>query len=742
MPLLLPNLDDRRWSDLVDEGRALIPLYGSEWTDQNASDPGITLIELLASVTEMDIFEVNRISDRARLKFLSLVGVSPQPPLAASMPLRFSLPAGSPSMPLAAGAIFSGTDVSGTVTPFKTSRPLTIAPGSLQAVQVLDAGGFQDQTSNCLRGLPVGIFGSAAAVGTELYLGFDQPLAAAQSLTLYFQLNGSRSGAEERGSILAAAEARASACAPVTLPCLCKSASQSVPTMPEPGPITFTGVRLTWEILTASGWASLTGAVSDDTASFTLTGTVVITPSVAGLPGIVGKVKMPLSYLRVRLDAGAYDAPPVVTTVLANTILAYQTTPVGNTTFVIAAGVVASPPTPPGDVAGIHVRLGGQGQVIALQFVETGPQLRILAFTPATPTGAGSIVLECAAIGTSNGTPDYTITLPQAPIVALSLIVFSIENGEQYGWVSRPDFDASGRADRHFTLDATAGTITFGNGEHGLAAPLGATFYAAWEGTAAEAGNVRAALRWTLLDSPHNRCLLPNYNELAANVTADNPVAASGGAGAESLDLAIVRATTIFEEPQRAVTLDDYEQFALETPGRNVARVKGWANHHPSFPCFSAPGQVTLVILPYLPIRRPVPSAELLQAVANYVNSRRIIGSRLKVVAPTYIEVAVQATIVALAGSSLAGVQQRVTDMINQFLDPLTGGLGGTGWPFGRDVYRAEIMQVIGGVAGVDYIATLALEVNGCQCDPQCGNVCVAPTWLVAAGQHTIEVTR
>jgi hypothetical protein len=128
--------------------------------------------------------------------------------------------------------------------------------------------------------------------------------------------------------------------------------------------------------------------------------------------------------------------------------------------------------------------------------------------------------------------------------------------------------------------------------------------------------------------------------------------------------------------------------------------------------------------------------------VANYVNSRRIIGSRLKVVAPTYIEVAVQATIVALAGSSLAGVQQRVTDMINQFLDPLTGGLGGTGWPFGRDVYRAEIMQVIGGVAGVDYIATLALEVNGCQCDPQCGNVCVAPTWLVAAGQHTIEVTR
>ena len=48
MSIALPNLDDRRWSDLVEQGRALIPLYAPEWTDHNASDPGITLMELLA----------------------------------------------------------------------------------------------------------------------------------------------------------------------------------------------------------------------------------------------------------------------------------------------------------------------------------------------------------------------------------------------------------------------------------------------------------------------------------------------------------------------------------------------------------------------------------------------------------------------------------------------------------------------------------------------------------------------
>jgi hypothetical protein len=44
MPIPLPNLDDRRWADLVEEGRALIPLYASEdWTDHNVHDPGINV---------------------------------------------------------------------------------------------------------------------------------------------------------------------------------------------------------------------------------------------------------------------------------------------------------------------------------------------------------------------------------------------------------------------------------------------------------------------------------------------------------------------------------------------------------------------------------------------------------------------------------------------------------------------------------------------------------------------------
>ena len=46
MPLEAPNLDDRTFTDLFEELRALIPRYAPEWTDHNLSDPGITLLQL------------------------------------------------------------------------------------------------------------------------------------------------------------------------------------------------------------------------------------------------------------------------------------------------------------------------------------------------------------------------------------------------------------------------------------------------------------------------------------------------------------------------------------------------------------------------------------------------------------------------------------------------------------------------------------------------------------------------
>ena len=67
-------LDLREFQDIVDEARRLIPRYCPEWTDHNVSDPGITLIELFAWMTEMTLYQLNRVPEAMHERFLDLVG--------------------------------------------------------------------------------------------------------------------------------------------------------------------------------------------------------------------------------------------------------------------------------------------------------------------------------------------------------------------------------------------------------------------------------------------------------------------------------------------------------------------------------------------------------------------------------------------------------------------------------------------------------------------------------------------
>lgn len=73
MPLHLENLDDRTYEDLVEEALSMIPNYAPEWTNHNPSDPGITLIELFAYLTEMLNYRLNRVTDANVHAFLKLL---------------------------------------------------------------------------------------------------------------------------------------------------------------------------------------------------------------------------------------------------------------------------------------------------------------------------------------------------------------------------------------------------------------------------------------------------------------------------------------------------------------------------------------------------------------------------------------------------------------------------------------------------------------------------------------------
>ena len=76
MALTLPTLDDRDFDRLTRDAIALIPRHQPAWTDHNESDPGITLVELFAFLTEAAIYHLDRIPERSLERFAALVGVA------------------------------------------------------------------------------------------------------------------------------------------------------------------------------------------------------------------------------------------------------------------------------------------------------------------------------------------------------------------------------------------------------------------------------------------------------------------------------------------------------------------------------------------------------------------------------------------------------------------------------------------------------------------------------------------
>lgn len=91
MPIRPPNLDDRRYADILREARALIPQYAPEWTNVSDADPGMTLVQLFAWMTEMIIYRLNQVPDKTYIHFLNFIGEERKPARPAVAPVTFTL---------------------------------------------------------------------------------------------------------------------------------------------------------------------------------------------------------------------------------------------------------------------------------------------------------------------------------------------------------------------------------------------------------------------------------------------------------------------------------------------------------------------------------------------------------------------------------------------------------------------------------------------------------------------------
>ncbi|PYC63829.1 putative baseplate assembly protein [Micromonospora arborensis] len=90
MTLPVPHLDDRGFLDLVTEARERIQQSCPAWTDLSAHDPGMALVEAFAHLTEVMIYRLNQLPEKAYVSFLNLLGIARHAPTAAWADVRFT----------------------------------------------------------------------------------------------------------------------------------------------------------------------------------------------------------------------------------------------------------------------------------------------------------------------------------------------------------------------------------------------------------------------------------------------------------------------------------------------------------------------------------------------------------------------------------------------------------------------------------------------------------------------------
>jgi hypothetical protein len=311
MPLPKPVLDNRSFDQLVAEGRGLIPRLAPTWTDHNTSDPGITLMELAAWLTEQNLYRMDRVPDEALRAFLRLVGVTPRPPQVA----RTVLVVGNQgAAPVTLPARLQVTDTAGGLF-FETIETLTVSPAQL--VQVLAGRGtLTDYTLANSRphnfGFPdegsFPVLGSRPRPGAALYLDFDRALGnAGDTISLHLWTTTPEADARMRVALIAEWQAEqdriVGSCPKGSLALL-------------PDWRQHYRARTVWEYHRGGGaWVPLP-EVEDETRALTLSGFVrfrLPPDHVAGGPE-------PHFFVRCRLISGRYECPPRLDRVAVNAV--------------------------------------------------------------------------------------------------------------------------------------------------------------------------------------------------------------------------------------------------------------------------------------------------------------------------------------------------------------------------------------------------------------------------------------
>ena len=744
MGLPIPDLDDKNFDDMVEEARILIPRYAPEWTDHNVHDPGITFIELFAWLAEMQIYQMNRVTDNNCKKFLKLVGCYPSTARPSRVEITFENV--TDNKIVKAGTLIPAK-VDGDEMVFETEEEFTLIPVRLKSIVTsYDSKTVDNTLANETDEIYFAAFGEKGAREAEFRLEFDSslPRILFQITFQLFEKDMPPAGGNKQ--------------------------SQIIPS-----------VHLEWEYLSGEKWISF--IVNEDTTQdLTRSGRIIF-----AWPPDIGTDTEDISIMRCCIMDGQYEIAPLIDRILLNTIQTVQTETIRNDFLGESTGLpdqsVFLDKKPIVTIPFFDLSLFSMRDILnmesLLQRIKSQAQLEknspgkqicsrfdqdiqakiknwnsnqeLYPVLKSASLDALNKVLEekrlydvdsfneirlsdevNRLIGRLDIITDSEIIIlnrllikaayPDIITVGRPIIQVMGDDSKYETWIEVEDFESSGPEDPHYTVDPQKGEITFGNGLNGRIPPEGSEIKALfYQTTLGYEGNINKKQKF-----------------LFEGISGENLQDAVGGKDAQSIKDATSRAKKDCMTVYRTITSNDYEEMALSTPGLRVARAKALPNYDPDYPCVQ--GSVTVVVVPYAreANKNPTPGDGFIRTVRDHLNKYRLITTDIHVIKPEYIRIHVKCKIRIQKYSSETIVEERVIKAIDDFLLPLSREQDKKNeWPFGRAVYPSEIYQKIDTNEGVNYTTDVFIRTDD---KPyQKSTITIPKSGLVFSGKHEIE---
>lgn len=661
--LVNKNLNDKTYQELISEAIMQIPLYTTEWTNFNPSDPGMTILENLTAFEALQQESIRQVTPKIRQKLLKMLGFTERKGRCAR--ILMSAEGVKEPVELQANQPFYLGDLT-----FETNRRMRIGGYSLTGVYGQHDGSFQDYSYLINDDIPKAamIFGETPCEGDCVYFTADRLPEPGEEMIFYMTLANrfNRNPYEEKGNN--------------------------------------TFADLVWECYTGNGYETMN--VADYTSCFLVSGEVRMRmPNTAA--AVCEELPKPAYAIRTRVIKADYDVSPKLLSVAGFLFEAWQkeTKSVCYTFQKYSKITLNSELMEEGylqvfckEEKGSFYRRyepvseeGDRGRFYTLEHERYGVNTfsfdrRRFGFAPDKLKNAVKIVVYSEEmmrrfyLGIVQGYDAQELELPVKNIVAESFCIIAKrtdENGEELFDFVRPNYYEEDSL-TYYLLENEGKIIIEDAGVF-----IGASLYmGSCSITRGQEGNIREGNRF-------------RTGKNLQDIEFVNVGPGTGGCFRESIADVRKRFLADMNKPYTAVTAADYESIVKSAPGLCIHKVRAVLREERN--------EVQIAVKPGTDECFPKLSDTYRKSLEQLLEKKRLLTTRVEIVPPVYLPINVKGVI--YVKRHYEREQGLIEQTIREQLDYLESDRN-----FGDVLKFDEVFRAVENLECVEYIYDLTLH--------------------------------